>query len=566
MNGVDINDNVLGQPNALFIEEAIEEVQVLTSAISAEYGRFGGGVVNVITRSGGNAFSGAFRLNLTNPAWSRGDTLREITRHDAREQAVADLRGHERRPARPRQAVVLRRRPRRADHDAERVRPDRSAVHEPQREHSLRGEADRDAAQRSHHPGHRSSTTPPTWCSRRCPWQHRSAYVHDARRRPTGCWRASWRGVLGSRTFATAQYSQKSWKLQNAGGSSTAVVDSPFMTRGTLGVPGGLLYNAPYFDSTDPEQRNNRQLTAALSHLLSSSRLGTHEVKGGFEHFVSTRVGGNSQTSTGYVFQTDYKLDANNRPALDADGRLIPRFVPNNSRVQVWLPQRGATIDIATTSLFATDHWTVSPRLTLDLGLRFESVGSEATGSIESIDATQHRAETRPRPTTSPATATRSCSAPTATTPASTTTCSSRGTPTSAMPIATPRNTSDQPERDAPSARASTRPTTLPISGTFPTANVFFDDDLTSPLTRELTLARRRASSAAVGRARPTSTATRLTSSRTSSPSTAARRSSIAMVCPASSTTAFTAIRSLRSAATRAWISSRPIGRGRTCP
>src|SRR4029453_4524871 len=69
MNGVDINDNGLGQPNALFIEEAIEEVQVLTSAISAEYGRFGGGVVNVITRSGGNVFSGAARLNLTNPSW-----------------------------------------------------------------------------------------------------------------------------------------------------------------------------------------------------------------------------------------------------------------------------------------------------------------------------------------------------------------------------------------------------------------------------------------------------------------------------------------------------------------
>jgi Carboxypeptidase regulatory-like domain/TonB-dependent Receptor Plug Domain len=70
MDGVDINDNVLGQPNALFIEEAIEEVQVLTSAIPAEYGRFGGGVVNVITRSGGNALSGALRLNVTNPAWS----------------------------------------------------------------------------------------------------------------------------------------------------------------------------------------------------------------------------------------------------------------------------------------------------------------------------------------------------------------------------------------------------------------------------------------------------------------------------------------------------------------
>ena len=32
MDGVDINDNVLGQPNDLFIEDAIEEVQVLTPA------------------------------------------------------------------------------------------------------------------------------------------------------------------------------------------------------------------------------------------------------------------------------------------------------------------------------------------------------------------------------------------------------------------------------------------------------------------------------------------------------------------------------------------------------
>ncbi|MEN3339406.1 MAG: hypothetical protein V7647_3082, partial [Acidobacteriota bacterium] len=70
MNGVDINDNVLGTANNLFIEDAIQEVQVVTSGISPEYGRFSGGVINVITRSGGNAFSGGFRTNLTNPAWS----------------------------------------------------------------------------------------------------------------------------------------------------------------------------------------------------------------------------------------------------------------------------------------------------------------------------------------------------------------------------------------------------------------------------------------------------------------------------------------------------------------
>src|SRR6266566_337852 len=35
VNGVDVNDNVFGQPNGLFIEEGIQEVQVLTSGIGA---------------------------------------------------------------------------------------------------------------------------------------------------------------------------------------------------------------------------------------------------------------------------------------------------------------------------------------------------------------------------------------------------------------------------------------------------------------------------------------------------------------------------------------------------
>ena len=100
MDGVDINDNVFGQPNGLFIEEGIQEVQVLTSGIRAEYGRFGGGVVNVITRSGGNVFSGAFRTNLTNPAWSAETPLEKSRGHDARQQAVADLRGDRRRTGR----------------------------------------------------------------------------------------------------------------------------------------------------------------------------------------------------------------------------------------------------------------------------------------------------------------------------------------------------------------------------------------------------------------------------------------------------------------------------------
>jgi hypothetical protein len=36
LNGVDVNDNLFGSPQDLFIEDAIAETQVLTSGISAE--------------------------------------------------------------------------------------------------------------------------------------------------------------------------------------------------------------------------------------------------------------------------------------------------------------------------------------------------------------------------------------------------------------------------------------------------------------------------------------------------------------------------------------------------
>src|SRR5262249_43102101 len=69
LNGVQITENVRGQPYALFIEDAIQETTVATSGISAEYGRFGGGVVNAITKSGGNAFSGSYRQSFNNDSW-----------------------------------------------------------------------------------------------------------------------------------------------------------------------------------------------------------------------------------------------------------------------------------------------------------------------------------------------------------------------------------------------------------------------------------------------------------------------------------------------------------------
>ncbi|PYQ60106.1 MAG: hypothetical protein DMF58_09370, partial [Acidobacteria bacterium] len=71
VNGVVVTENVRSQAQNLFIEDAVQETTTLTGAISAEYGRFTGGVVNSITKSGGNVFSGSIRDSLTNPAWTK---------------------------------------------------------------------------------------------------------------------------------------------------------------------------------------------------------------------------------------------------------------------------------------------------------------------------------------------------------------------------------------------------------------------------------------------------------------------------------------------------------------
>src|SRR5213075_3248733 len=69
VNGVVVNENLRGQPHNLFIEDAIQETTIITGAISAEYGRFTGGVVSTLTKSGGNEFSGSVRDSLSNPNW-----------------------------------------------------------------------------------------------------------------------------------------------------------------------------------------------------------------------------------------------------------------------------------------------------------------------------------------------------------------------------------------------------------------------------------------------------------------------------------------------------------------
>ena len=192
----------------------------------------------------------------------------------------------------------------------------------------------------------------------------------------------NYRGILRNDLLVEAQFSERRYKFDGFGGTSQNLNDSPIFT---LTQAAGH-YNAPYFDATDPEERNNRQLTGNLTYFLNSENRGRHEIKVGYEWFRSQQTGGNSQSSTGYVINTDYLEDATGNPALDAQGRLIPVFVPGETYHDNWVPVRGAVLNVDNNSIFAQDHLVINSHWSADLGFRYERVRSEASGNIVGVD------------------------------------------------------------------------------------------------------------------------------------------------------------------------------------
>lgn len=108
-------------------------------------------------------------------------------------------------------------------------------------------------------------------------------------------------------------------------------------------------------------------------------------MKSGFEFFRSQRTGGNSQSSTQYVFNSSWLKDAAGKPALDAQGRFIPIFAPGESTIDFFPAVVGAALNIDNNSLFVQDHWVIGSRLSADIGARFEHVSAGSTGDIVGV-------------------------------------------------------------------------------------------------------------------------------------------------------------------------------------
>jgi len=384
INGVDVNDNLFANPQNLFVEDAIEETQVLTSGISAEYGRFTGGVVNAITKSGSNTFQGSGRLNLTNPSWSSATPFevsqgRADIAHASKYQRSWEgvfggpvLRDHiwfftsgryqaNTSPTTlPVSAVVV-------DQETNNKRGSIKITGSPANGHTVQGEFFNNPQTITNSSGLSNSFL-------------MDPHVLITRSNPNKSLYLNYRGVLGDSLLAESQYSQRSYTFNQTGPSGSSILDSPFFD-----INQTVNYNAPYFDTNDPEERNNRQLTGNVTSYWTAA--GRHETKGGYEWFRSQRTGGNSQSPTSYVFLSDFVTDAAGNPVYDGTGRPIPNFIPGESLLQYFPAVKNAVLNVDNNSLFVQDHWIISDRLSADLGARYEHVKAVSTGDIVSIDS-----------------------------------------------------------------------------------------------------------------------------------------------------------------------------------
>ena len=496
IDGVDTNDNLFGTSNGLFIEDAILETQVLTAGISAEYGRFGGGVVNVITKSGGNAFTGSFRTNFNKPSWTQETPFQRESNQKNSETLAKFFEGTIGGPVirdrlwffnadRYENSVTGRTLAEVGtsyDDGVTQKRVEIKLTGTPVRNHTVSGTFVNNPTENTNRPSINAgmSMDPATLVNRQL---------------PNNLWVANWNGALSNKLFATFQWSKKEQGFRNTGGTSTAILDSPFISRGVAGgATANRHYNAPYFSSNDPEDRNNKQFAGSLSYYVTNPAMGRHDFKIGGEHFTSWRTGGNSQSSTGFVFNTDYVVAAGGRPVVDAAGHPIPLWGGNAaspaaaaSRVTNWISSPGAQLDIKTLSLYIQDRWQVGQRVVADLGLRFEDVNTEATGDIRGADTRtwlprlgiSFDLEGTGR-TVAQATYGRYSGRFTERAFARNT---NVGTPSSVTYAYVGPN--GQGRDFAPAFNLANY---VIIGGNFPTANVFFDEDLTSPKTDEFTL------------------------------------------------------------------------------
>jgi Carboxypeptidase regulatory-like domain len=376
VDGAVIIDNVRATPNNLFIEDAIQETTTTVSGVSAEFGRFSGGVVNTITKSGGNLFSGSFRTTLTNDAWSAVSPAGETRVQHVNPRYEATLGG-----ALWKDHIWFFGSGRYQDTSvaSQTVAPagvtpipfqvgDTDKRYQgkltlsPFASHTVSGSILKvDETQVNNSFGAILDT---------------DSLV--TRQLPQKIITANYNGVITNNFFVEGLYSQRKFKGEHAGEIYTDIIKGTLMRDLNFRVGGASTrYNSPTFCGVcDPEKRDNEDFLVKGTYFLSTPSLGSHTILVGYDHFAGSRFSNNYQSGSNYrVFTTN---------ALFQNGDIFPVIGPNSYVYYTPIFALSKSTDALTHSAFLNDSWRWN-RLSINLGVRYDK--NNASNSLGVVTA-----------------------------------------------------------------------------------------------------------------------------------------------------------------------------------
>jgi hypothetical protein len=375
LNGVQMQDNLRGAPLNLFIEDALQEVTVTTSGVSAEFGRFTGGVVNAVTRSGGDEFRGSFRASFENDNWRSVTPFGEPKRNAVvpsyeytfggpvvRERLWFFAAGRNRNQDLARQTGYTN-------------TPFTYTDNEKRFEVKLSGAFSPTQRLQFGYTGIRQQETNSAWPS--------SSSVMDLaslvdRETPQDAGVAHYTGSFGSRFFVEAQFSSRMFKFVGDGGRSRDVVfGTPLRDQTT-----GAYWWAPNFCGVcGDEERADTNLIVKGSYFLSTGA-GAHNIVFGYDGFNNKRKVDNFQSGSNYhVWATGSFVD---------NDTIYPVMANDGSTFIIHWPviESSQGTNFRTHSLYANDTWNVNRHLSVNIGVRYDqNRGKDASGNLIAKDA-----------------------------------------------------------------------------------------------------------------------------------------------------------------------------------
>jgi outer membrane receptor for ferrienterochelin and colicin len=374
LNGVVLNENVRGQAFDLFIEDAIQETTTTSAGVSAEYGRFSGGVVNVLTKSGGNDFSGSVRATLNNQSWEEKNSLtttqtdKTVPTYEAtlggpilRDRLWFFAAGRDRKTETTANTAAPTIIPFDVVRDQQRYEGKLTATVTPR--HTVLGSYSKieDAED-----GNFFGTILDT-----------ASIVN--RTTPQKLWSVNYTGSLTDSLLLTAQYSEREFSFIGSGATSTELIAGTLITDQSRS---GARYHSPTFCGVcKPEDRDNTNALLKASYFLSTEGLGTHDLVGGYDTFEDIRVSDNHQSGSDWrVLGTSADINGATVTPVFISGTTFIQFDP--------ILQASEGTSFKTNSFFVNDTWRFSDRLSLNLGLRYDiNDGENAAGQKVADDS-----------------------------------------------------------------------------------------------------------------------------------------------------------------------------------